>query len=1526
MNTIKNQFHLTRAVSKKRRQYKKQIPCISVLLAAIICAALLAPCAQAQFLWATRVASTTTWANGPVAGMSLDTNENCYVTGQFDGTNDFGGRTLTNLSVGGSDIFVAKYNSSGVLQWAQRAGGSPPNGNFGRGAGVDSNGNVYVTGGVSGPADFGSFNLPASSSQVFFLAKYNNAGTVQWVQQGVGGQAVYGTQLAVDGTGNSYALAFAHNGDTITFGSTNVTTPNEFGGDFDTSTILLKYDNNGTVQWACVMGGYGETLANSVAVDAAGNVYVSGHFKFNANITIGTSNLVLSAGSSQNSFVAKFNNSGALTWVQQLEGSNVNNGGVAVDQAEDVYVTGSFQTNVNFGGISLTNAGSSDAFIAKYSSAGAIYWALQAGGSNGGLYSDVALDGQGNVYPAGDLSSDAAVAKYNPAGTLQWTYSAGGSPATPVASIVAKCAVDAAGNCYLAGWYQGTNTTFGTSVLQPQGAWNFFLTKLSPALVVTTTSLPNGTNGVAYSQALAASAGQTPYSWTISSGVLPPGLTLATNGVISGTPTANGPFNFTVKVTDATNSTATQPLTLTVVGPPSIVTIQPTSNPVTVTVGSNVTFTVSVAGTGPFSYQWQLNGTNLPSGVITTVAGNGWGAGTGYGGYSGDGGAATNAELNNPEGVAMDATGNLFIADQLNGRIRKVGTNGTITTVAGNGTNAYSGDGGAATNAELTFPSGVAVDATGNLFIADDNNCRIRKVGTNGIIITVAGNGTYGYSGDGDAATNARLWYPSGVAVDATGNLFIADSEDMRIRKVGTNGIINTVAGNGYGAGLFYGGYSGDGGAATNAELSEPSAVAVDAGGNLFIADEGNQRIREVGTNGIIITVAGNGTNGYSGDGGAATNAELSEPSGVAVDATGNLFIADTYNERIRKVVFNSSVLGPALVLNDVGFGNAGAYDVVVSGPYGSVTSSKIILNVTPPLQVTTAAMPSATNGSAYSRQLSAVYGQLPYSWSLLSGSLPPGLTLATNGVISGTPTNNGTFNFTVKVTDALSATATQLLTLTVGGPPSIVWIQPANNNSIVVTVGNNVSVAVSVAGTGPFSYQWQLNETNLPNRIITTVAGGGTNYPGDGGAATSAELIDPYGVAVDATGDLFIADFLDARVRKVDTNGIITTVAGGGTNYPGDGGAATSAELSGPSGVALDATGSLFIAGGNRVYKVDTNGIIATVAGGGTNYPGDGSAATNAALGPTGVAVDTFGNLFIADWSNSRIRKVDTSGIITTVAGGGTNYPGDGGAATNAALGPSGVAVDATGNLFIADPNDNRIRKVDANGIIATVAGNGAGAGTGGYGDYFSGDGGAATNAELNLPQGVAVDATGNLFIADWENQRIREVGTNGIINTVAGNGTNAYSGDWGAATNAALGDPQGVAVDATGNLFIADSGNGCIRKVGSGPTLVLNDVSGGNAGTYRVVVSGPYGSVTSSAVNLTVTLPPLLAPQITGKTNFTFLLSGPSGSNYVLQASTNLLNWSSVSTSTMPVSGTITMTNVIIGYNRRFYRVYLQ
>jgi uncharacterized repeat protein (TIGR03803 family) len=602
----------------------------------------------------------------------------------------------------------------------------------------------------------------------------------------------------------------------------------------------------------------------------------------------------------------------------------------------------------------------------------------------------------------------------------------------------------------------------------------------------------------------------------------------------------------------------------------------------------------------------------------------------------------------------------------------------------------------------------------------------------------------------------------------------------------------------------------------------------------------------------------------------------------------------------------------------------------------GGTNGNGTVFSMSLAFAVITTALPNGTNGAAYSQTLTAFGGQTPYSWTNSSGALPPGLTLAANGVISGTPTNNGIFNFTVKVTDATNSTATRPLTLTVGSPPSVVAIQPTNS-SVTVPVGSNVTFVVSVAGTGPFSYQWQLNGTNLPNGIITTVAGGGNSGLGDGGAATNAELAGPSGVAVDAAGNLFIADEFNNRIRKVGTNGVISTVAGNGYGaggpggYSGDGGAATNAELNYPSGVAVDATGNLFIADlyNNVIRKVGTNGIITTVAGNGYGagqgfggYSGDGGAAISAELNaPYGVAVDATDNLFIVDEDNNCIRKVGTYGIINTVAGIGTpgyaGYSGDGRTATNAQLcGPSGVAVDATGNLFIADEVNQRIRKVGTNGIITTVAGNGKGS--------YSGDGGAATNADLNFPAGVAVDATGNLFIADSSNYRIRKVATSGIITTVAGGGTNGL-GDGGAATNAELLFPDGVAVDAIGNLFIA--GSSSIRKVVfPGPTLVLNAVGFGNAGAYDVVVSSPYGSVTSSVVHLTVGII-LSAPQVTGgRSNFTCLLSGPAGSNYVLEASTNLSYWSNVSTSTMPVSGSMTLTNAISGYNRRFYRAFMQ
>src|SRR5664280_996461 len=350
---------------------------------------------------------------------------------------------------------------------------------------------------------------------------------------------------------------------------------------------------------------------------------------------------------------------------------------------------------------------------------------------------------------------------------------------------------------------------------------------------------------------------------------------------------------------------------------PPTITIQPASQ--TNLAGSTVSFDVTAGGTGPFTYQWQFNGNNIAP-FITTVAGNG----NFFYPFSGDGGAATNASLLSPNGVAFDASGNLYIVDSADIRLRKVDTNGIITTVAGNGSQGYSGDGGAATNASLNNLTGVACDASDNLYISDIGNNRLRKVDTNGIITTVAGNGNIGYSGDGGAATNASLYYPFGMACDAFGNLYFADANNYRIRRVDTNGIITNVAGNG--SGIVSNGQVGDGGAATNAILLSPDGVAFDASGNLYVADL--DRIRKVDSNGIITTVAGNGNSGYSGDGNEATNASLYFPEGVACDASGNLYIADEINNRIREVHFAGF---PTFTLTNVSITNVGNYSVVVT-------------------------------------------------------------------------------------------------------------------------------------------------------------------------------------------------------------------------------------------------------------------------------------------------------------------------------------------------------------------------------------------------------------------------------------------------------------------------------------------------------------------------------------------------------------------------------------------------------------------
>ena len=290
---------------------------------------------------------------------------------------------------------------------------------------------------------------------------------------------------------------------------------------------------------------------------------------------------------------------------------------------------------------------------------------------------------------------------------------------------------------------------------------------------------------------------------------------------------------------------------------------------------------------------------DLSTGIITTIAGNG------ISGYNGDGIPATNAELQGPYGIATDGSGNVYIADHFNNRIRKVTVStGLISTVAGNGTGSFSGDGGVATAAGIWFPYGIALDASGNVYIGDMINERVRKVNvSDGIISTIAGNGIAGFSGDGSAATDAEFHYPGSLVVDGLGNLYVGDLDNYRIRKItASTGIVTTIAGNGTA------GYNGDSIFATTAELNTnaldgPCSLAIDASGNLYICDNDNNRIRKVNaSDNIITTFAGIGTGGFSGDGGAAVSSEILNPNGIAIDNLGNIYIGDSNNNRIREI------------------------------------------------------------------------------------------------------------------------------------------------------------------------------------------------------------------------------------------------------------------------------------------------------------------------------------------------------------------------------------------------------------------------------------------------------------------------------------------------------------------------------------------------------------------------------------------------------------------------------------------------
>ena len=608
-----------------------------------------------------------------------------------------------------------------------------------------------------------------------------------------------------------------------------------------------------------------------------------------------------------------------------------------------------------------------------------------------------------------------------------------------------------------------------------------------------------------------------------------------------------------------------------------------------------------------------------PGGTLTRIAGNSRAE------YSGDGGPATSAALNLGRrdvaaGLAVDHLGNLFIADALNDRIRRVSPTGVITTVAGGGVNGL-GDGGPATSAKLYYPTGVAVDGDDNLFIADLGNNRIRKVSRSGIITTAAGGANRGFFGDGGLASNASLNQPRGVAIDSAGNLLIADSYNFSIRKVSTAGIITTVAGDGIR------GFSGDGGRAAMARLDFPTRVSSDNRGNLFIVD--GERVRKISSDGIIATVAGGVSCCNSGDGGPATAAEVF-PVDVAADAGGNLFIASM--TRIRKVSAGGIISTVAGRESPVGFfGDGGpATSARFLGSYTATDSGGDVF--------------IADSGNNRIRKVSP------------------------NGIIT-TFAGTGSAGYSGDGGPATSAQLNLPLGVAVDAADNLFVVDSGNNrvrkittNGIISTVpgsenviGIMTGIAVDRAGNVFVTAGNQVGRI-APNGIFTWVAGGGTllGSASDGRPATDANLYYLCGgLAVDNAGSLLIAACLDGRIHKVSPNGIITTFAGGaGSEHSsGDGGPATSSGVGVPYGVAVDAEGNVFISSSDR-EDFDTN-------------------------------------------ENDRIRKVSPSGIITTIAGKGTpGFSGDGGLATRAQLAsPTGLSVDRAGNVYFVETGNNVVR-----------------------------------------------------------------------------------------------------------------------------------------------------------------------------------------------------------------------------------------
>jgi DNA-binding beta-propeller fold protein YncE len=877
---------------------------------------------------------------------------------------------------------------------------------------------------------------------------------------------------------------------------------------------------------------------------------------------------------------------------------------------------------------------------------------------------------------------------------------------------------------------------------------------------------------------------------------------------------------------------------------------------------------------------------NLSTGVTTTLAG----AGPGH-----QDGPLSSALFNFPFDVHVESDGRILVVDGFNNAIRRIDLSAsTVSTVAGN--NGKGSLNGAVGTAQFFNPQGVVTDASGNIYVSDANNNRVRKI-SGGVVSTFSGPVTdEALSGhvDGSAST-ARFFVSAGIAYDAsTETFYITETGNHSIRKITGDGVVSTFAGAdpNIAANSKSGFINGTG---TAARFAAPSGMKLDGRGNLLVADRINNAIRKVVlSTGVVSTMAFG--NGATSNNGHVSTAGAYGPSDIDMDADGNFYVAERTGKQLR--IISGYSISPALPTglyfdprNGTISGTpttaqaAKAYKVSSQNTMGTSVTTITLAIAAAPTVATTAATNMTRSGATINGTVNANGGTtsaLTFTYST-NADLSGGTTINTSptsasgntvtrvsAVISSGLSDNTTYYFRISATNLAGGpiNGSIISFITLDAPPSISYSGSPFSLSL-----ESAPVTFSPVNTGGSAEPMQ----------VGTMAGQSAAGHTDG-LGGSAKFNRPAGLAVDGSGNVYVADYLNHRIRKITSTGVVTTFAG-----PAAGvsvahgtldGTGSTARFNAPQDLVFDATGNLYVSDTDNhlLRKITPAGVVTTIAGSGTSSFQDGSGSSAHFRFPRGLVVNSSGNIFMADYANNRIRMITPSGVVTTFAGRGSSSGVNGNGTLAGFSNPLGLAIDGSGVLYVSEYGGHRIRKINPSADVTTLAGSGEKASMVGTG----------TGASFNSPSGLAVDGDGNIYVVENHGNLIRKVTPSGVVSTQAGSGATKFAD--GVGTAASFSNPIAVAIDADGNLYVTDAHR--IRKI-SKYSLSPALPAGLSFNTTTGVISG-----TPTALSSTTTY------TVTASNG-----GGTSTANFILSVSSSLLtaDVTSIGATTATTGGTV-------------------